>query len=464
MTEDQARAVVLLQAFESAAEGPLWTAEDRIWATRAARQAVPDDAAPESFIAERARLALQRLAPRDAGVRRALAQRMWSPLWPLAALGSGILAGLLSDALVAGPYFNLLSPLFWGLLAWNLALYLLVAVSALRPSAAGPVRAGLARALQRGLRRLGRVGPLADFASRWAKVSLEIVTRRVAVLLHLAAAGLALGLIGGLMLRGLVFDYRAGWASTLLQPDTLRQALAWGLAAAHAVTGIAPPDAAAFDALRVAPGQPASVSAAPWIVLMVAQLVLVVLLPRLGLAAYAGWRARQRTARFDLPLTGPYFERLRPIDAPQGVWVLPHARMPEPTAVLGLRALLERVWGDAPALQIAPALAYGDEDEPPPAPPGWRPLVTVDLAATPEPDTHGRLLKTLAARGGPPVVLLADSSAFLRRFGAGPRLAERVTTWRTLARDAGAALVVASLDAPDLDAAATAWRQALDPV
>ncbi|MDH4050300.1 MAG: DUF2868 domain-containing protein [Rubrivivax sp.] len=464
MTEDQARAVVLLQAFECADEGPLWTAEDRGWATRAARQAVPDAVAPERFVVERARLALQRLAPRDAGVRRALAQRLWSPRWPLAALGVGTMAGVLSDALVAGPYFNLLSPLFWGLLAWNLALYLLLAVTSLRPAAAGPVRGGLAWGLQRGLRRLGRVGPLADFASRWARVSLALGTRRVAVLLHLAAAGLALGLIGGLMLRGLVFDYRAGWASTLLQPDTLRQALDWGLAPAQAVTGIAPPDAAAFDALRVTPGQPATVSAAPWIVLMVAQLVLVVLLPRLALATHAAWRARQLAARFALPLTGPYFERLRPVDAPQGVWVLPHARTPEPAAVLGLRALMARVWGDALALQIAPALAYGDEDEPPPAPQGWRPLVTVDLAATPEPDTHGRLLKALAARGGPPVLLLADSSGFLRRFGAGPRLEERVSTWRNLARDAGAALVVAALDAPDLDGAERAWRQALDSV
>ena len=163
-----------------------------------------------------------------------------------------------------------------------------------------------------------------------------------------------------------------------------------------------------------------------------------------------------------MPLTGPYFERLRPVATPQGVWVLPHAQPPGPQSVLGLRALLARVWGDQVVLQIAPALAYGDEDAPPGPPPGWRTLVLVDLAATPEPDTHGRLLQALAAHGGPPVLLLADSGAFLRRFGAGPRCDERVAAWRALAQDAGAGLVVTALDAPDLAAGEAALRQALD--
>ena len=165
MTEDQARAVTLLQAFESAAEGALWTAEDRLWATRAAQQSVPDEASADRFVAERARLASQRLSPRDAGVQRALSQRLWSPLWTLAALGAGCVVGLVSDTLVAGPYFNLLSPLFWGLLVWNGALYAGMAAMALRRSTAGPLRSGLARALQRSLYRIGRSGPLADFAA-----------------------------------------------------------------------------------------------------------------------------------------------------------------------------------------------------------------------------------------------------------------------------------------------------------
>ena len=57
MTEDQARAVLLLQALESQPASALWTAEDRDWATRAAAQDLPADAPREHRLAERARLA-----------------------------------------------------------------------------------------------------------------------------------------------------------------------------------------------------------------------------------------------------------------------------------------------------------------------------------------------------------------------------------------------------------------------
>lgn len=463
MNEDQARAVLLVQAFESAPEGPLWTAEDRLWATRAAQQSAGAAADRPAWVAERARLALQRLAPRDAGVQRLLAHRLWHPAAPLLALAAGGVLGLLSDTLVAGPYFNLLSPLFWGLLAWNLGLYAWLAVGALRRSSAGPLRQAAVRLLQRWARRGAKAGPWRDFAARWVPAAAPLTAARAAVLLHALAAGMALGLIAGLVLRGLVFDYRAAWATTLLQPETVRAALALLLAPAHAVTGIAAPDAAAFDALRLMPGQLPQASAAPWIVLMAAQLALVVVLPRALLTAAAAWRARALAAEFPLALAGPYFERLRPGAPPRRLWVLPHAQAPQPQAVLGLRHILARVWGEALPLQIAPALPYGEEDDPPPAPAGARVLVLVDLAATPEPDVHGRLLGALAAlaAGAEAPLLLADESGFLARFGPGSRHDERRAGWRALAHAHGAGFVAADLQASDLRAAEDALRDAV---
>jgi hypothetical protein len=52
-----------------------------------------------------------------------------------------------------------------------------------------------------------------------SSAAAAIATRRAELLLHAAAAALALGLIAGLYLRGLVFDYRVGWESTFLTPD-----------------------------------------------------------------------------------------------------------------------------------------------------------------------------------------------------------------------------------------------------
>jgi hypothetical protein len=470
MNEQQARQVLLLQAFESMPDGhPQWTADDRRWATRAAQQSLGDEAPRERFVVERARLAMQRLAPRDETVRRVVSRPTSGASAAGIALLAGALLGLLSDTLVAGDYFNLLSPLFWGLLAWNLAVYLWLAVSLLRGGGPGPLRRMIGAALQRWARRAGRDSVLAGFGARWAGVAAPLNASRAALLLHLAAAGSGIGLVGGLLLRGLVLDYRAGWATTLLDSSTVHAALAAALAPAFALlstlAGAAPPDAAGFAALRVTPMQAASASAAPWLLWMAAQIVLVVVLPRLALAGYAALRASWQARHLPLDLSTPYFERLQQAAVPRAAWVLPHAAPPEPQAVLGLQGLLAGAWGESLPLQVAPVLAYGDEESPPAPPAGARAIVLVDLAATPEPDVHARLLTALrrAAPTAAPL-LLADEGGFVRRFGRGARLDERRGAWRALARDAGAGFASVDLAGPEAAAepARLALREALE--
>src|SRR5690606_972951 len=146
------------------------------------------------------------------------------------------------------------------------------------------------------------------------------------------------------------------------------------------------------------------------------------------------------------PLDEPYFQRLlreHRGGTPQ-LQVLPHGGAPSAQAALGLRALLEQVLGPGLKLDIAAATSYGDED----AVAGLAPvagttqrLVLVDLAPTPEDDTHGRFLRALrAAEPALALLLLADESGFRRRFAATPeRLAERRQAWRALAEAQGAA-------------------------
>lgn len=339
MTEDQARAVLLLQSLEEAGPSGAWTPEDRQWATRAAAQGLPTEASRTARVVERARLAAQRWAPRDAGLRRALTGRLWHPAWPLMAAALGGLLGGVSDTLVGGPYFNLLSPLFWGLLLWNLAVYGWIVV---QPGLGGDgwLRRLAASAL---LRRLRGQGVGADFAARWALASGPLTMARVAALMHALAAGLALGLVAGGLLRGLVLDYRAGWATTLLAPETVRAALAWALQPAWVLTGQMPPDAGAFESLRVVAGQTATASAAPWLVLMSVQLVALVVLPRLGLMALALWRARRLAADFPLDVQGPAFDRWLPGDG-TAVWVLPHGQAPDAASLAGLHRLVQDLW------------------------------------------------------------------------------------------------------------------------
>ena len=300
MTEDQARQVLLLQAQESAGDAPQWQLEDRRWATRQAVATVGEQAAPETFVVARAALALQRLLPRDPAAQRWLGRRAWHPAWVALALMLGLVAGLAVDQLGPPQRVNLLAPAVWAVVGWNLLVY----VALLLPLKLQGVRGWLSRWALRGHEHV---------AMAWARHAAPLTGARLALVLHAAAATLALGLVTGLYLRGLVLDYRAGWQSTFATVDQVQTALRWLLAPASFVTGIAVPDVAP---LRVGPGADATVSAAPWIHLLAATLLLAVVLPRSLLAWRAGVRAARLAQRFPLPLDTPYFEALHPLMRP----------------------------------------------------------------------------------------------------------------------------------------------------
>ena len=482
MNEADARRAMLVQAFEAAEpEGPLWTAQDRDWASRSAAEAPP-----ERYIEARARAAMQRLAPRLGDFGRRLDRPIWRARWTLLALSAGAALGLATNAIGPGQRVNLLAPPVWVLVAWNLVVYALLlaqALASLRPGSArapGPLRRmalklvdfRLVQPAGNGAPDGRRAGPsaLQAFAADWTRLSLPLTAARVALLLHLAAAALALGEIGGLYLRGLVLDYRAGWESTFLGAGTVQSLLSTLLAPAAALSGIAVPDVAGIEALRTVqgaetPAQPGA-SAAPWMHLYALTLSLFVVLPRGLLAVASGGRALWLSRRFPLPLDLPYFQRLlrQRTGGLASVWVLPYAQTPDATAAVGLRALLARDYGDAVQVALAPTVAFADEEAlalPPAPPPGSSALVALfDLAATPEAEHQGRFLRWLAA-APIPVVAVVDESAFRRRFGGLPeRLAERRAAWQTLAATAGVRIVPVDLAQPDPARAERAMQSA----
>ncbi|MEO8807036.1 MAG: DUF2868 domain-containing protein, partial [Burkholderiaceae bacterium] len=397
-----------------------------------------------------------------------------------------------ADSIGSSQRINLLAPPLWGVLVWNFGVYgvlLAGAVSGLAqpndPRLPGPVL----RLVQRGLRwgralpGVGSVGAassgsekaLQAFATRWLRVSAPLNAVRASALLHAASAALALGLIAGLYLRGLVLDYRATWESTFLTADVARGVLAILFAPAQALSSIALPDVAGFEALRTAPGgTPAGGSAAPWIHLWALTLLLGVVLPRCGLALWSALRANGLARRVPLPLNEPYFQRLTQLQRGDSarVQVLPYANTPTPQAVLGLRALLADAFGERAALQIAPTLAFGAEDDAAAQhslPAGTTLAVALfDLSATPESENQGRFVRLLAARApaGAVTILLVDDSGFVRRFGTDTtRLAQRREAWRRFAETLTSVPVFAALDAPDLAATRRALQSAMsEPV
>lgn len=481
MDETNARQVLLLRAFETARPAhPLWGEDDRRWASRVALEEAPADDTPERFLARRAAAALRRLGPRESHVRDWLAHPLWRGRWMPAALGLGLMLGLVADALGPAHRISLLAPPVWALVLWNLGvivLLLLRGLLALRPSASpqpGGLRGWLARRTLdlRSLRRTRRderrpppdapdapsLASLLDtLAVQWLSLSAPLAGARAALLLHLGAIGVALGVIASLYLRGLVLDYRVGWSSTFLDTGTVHQALSLLLEPAARLSGLSLPDAATLAALRLTEGAPVLPApggidtAAPWIHLWSITLVLAVVLPRALLALLAALQAGWLARRFPLPLTEPYFRELlgqqrREAERPV---LLPYAQPVEPARVAALTDLLRRQLGETLALQVAPVRAYGSEDETAlQASVAGSPsllLPLFDLSATPEAEIHGRWLRALmnasapGGRPGPRIVMLVEDSSFAARFAASApeRLAQRLQAWQALADSLG---------------------------
>jgi hypothetical protein len=491
MEELAAREVVLVRALDRAEpESPRWTAADRAWASRVAAETVGTGATPDAFVASRAHAALQRLLPRDvaasAGVWRSLQRPSWHASWVLVATAVAFVAGALADRVGGSQFVNLLAPPVWALVAWNAAVYVLLLAGTLvglvrrRPTAPGPIAGLVRRAVRRGsearaprgLDELGLARVWPDYAADWLEASAPLVAARASAVLHAAAAALALGLLAGLYLRGLVLDYRAGWQSTFLDPAAVQTLLGTLFAPASQLSGVPLPDLAGVEALRVAPGAAGDVggSAAPWIHLYAWTLGLAVVLPRTLLALWSLGRARRLARRFPLPLHEPYFQQqLRHLrSGPARVRLAPHAQAPQAQATLALRSICARVWGESVQLDVDPVAGYGDEEQAPHPAAGAEPdavIALFDMAATPEDEQQGRFVRRLVAALPPsvPLLLVVDEAGFGARFATlEQRMTQRRAAWAAFARGFGTAAVVLDLSAPDLAVADRLLQAALE--
>ena len=472
MTEADARNALLVRAFEMPLAAP-WTEADREWASAEAARLAGEQAEPQRLIATRATLAAVRLTQRDAGIAAVVAACS-----PHAGLGAAVLliaaaVGLAIDAIGPTDRINILAPPLLALIAWNLVVYAAMALRALsRRSSPGLFRQlgalALHQLIARTLHRIApdRQGAHARFAAAWAGASRELTLARIAMLLHLAAAALALGALNSLYLRGLAFEYRAGWDSTFLDAATVQHLLSVVLAPASTLTGVPLPDAAQLDALRFSSG--VGENAAGWIHLYAVTVGLFVLLPRGVLAGVAAWRARQWKREFPLPLQQAYFQHLVRAQSgtPVAVCVLPYSYHLSPDAAAGLCDVTDYAFGPRTELTLAPAVALGAEDEidallPASARSAAVVLPLFALSSTPERENHGAFVHALASRCAAHArfIVLVDESGFRLRFGAAEhatRLAQRRHAWQRMLQDLGHTPVFVDLSAPDLDTAEAA--------
>ncbi|MEO7938440.1 MAG: DUF2868 domain-containing protein [Burkholderiaceae bacterium] len=476
MTESEALDVTAVRVIETADQDrSVWTDADRAWASHAAAAEVGESAPAEQFIAARARFALGRLEDRLAPLSKVVQALAWRPWVGIAIVLVAALLGLLVDRIGDAQRINVMAPPVLLLMVWNLLVYLVLLTSplwrALAPRVTEPLRAGLAY-LGHGL-QLGRKKRLAapwgrwlgTLAGEWAQQSAPLYLVRAERILHLAAAMLAAGVIAGMYLRGLAFEYRATWESTFLEPSAVRAILSVMLAPGIWMGGHPLADLDRIAAMRA----PGSENAAAWLHLIALTLLAVVVLPRLLLAAWAYWHERRLVRTLVLHLERPYFQRLlRGFQvAPNRVQVLPYGFTLSPPAVAGLEILVGRLVGGTASVHLAASAAYGDDEgrslaqlSPEPGP-----LVVVfNMAATPERETHAAFAIAAAALASlaRPLLVVVDETSFRARAGADPeRLAQRRTAWQDVLRPIRIEPAFVELANPDLAQADTAMDAAL---
>ena len=193
---------------------------------------------------------------------------------------------------------NLLSVPLVGIVLWNIAVTLVSLVVEWKATPQQPRMPAWLRAITKHWLPTSGDAVTAKIIARFRAMTEPLIVLRASsrarAWMHLAAALLALGTITGMYAKGWSKEYRAVWESTLLDAPKAKAFLSALHGPTSTVLGL-PLPLEHFDAMRAGPGRtPQPGEALPWIHLYAGTLLLLVLLPRLALAALALWRGSQR--------------------------------------------------------------------------------------------------------------------------------------------------------------------------
>lgn len=232
----------------------------------------------------------------------------WIP-WALPIIA--LILGLGTNVFSRSGQINLISFPVFGLLAWNFIIYALLIVGVAKPVSGlwKPLQSWLIRGTgsMTGTIENATSGVIPwfqireEFIKQWIPQSRKLLSEHIKANLHLAAVMAALGVVLGMYLRGLAFEYRAGWSSTFLNGESLETFLRVTLGTAAWVSGIELPNAERLAQLSWAQGSEGE-NAAIWIHLYAVTCVLFIGLPRLLLALGSAGKARRLQVEFPLDI------------------------------------------------------------------------------------------------------------------------------------------------------------------
>lgn len=377
------------------------------------------------------------------------------PAWLPAALPIiGFVFGITADAFSSSGRINLIAFPIFAVLAWNFAMYLFAFARSIMPDEVDTGAHGLGNWLATKYEAI--VSPLSVLTNRsdkegpsWSDVRREflgywfnqqrpILMERIKVNLHIAAITAAIGLVAGMYLRGLAFEYRAGWSSTFLDAESLESLLRFTLSPAAWVTGIPLPDAAHLKLLSWSTGSKGE-NAAMWIHLYAATCILFIGFPRLVLAYSSASKVANWQRNFPLNLnaiglaSGPG-QPLEDASNPKArhICVVPFNLELEPKDREIVRLFAFGEAGGPVNLEYRDKVDYADIDEYFAAfkvsePEPFRHILLFNLATTPEHEVQGDAVKAMQQRTTKDRLLVyLDAESFVLRFGEDSDFEERM--------------------------------------
>ncbi|HTD04421.1 DUF2868 domain-containing protein [Undibacterium sp.] len=456
MNEKVARETLLVQAIEGAdRQGQVLSEDDKKYASSSALELAQWQAAerrtsltPELFLEKRSQQILKKIVERTPSFAAAIQDRKLLKWMGVALPFAALLLGACADRIGDPHRVDLLSAPLILIVAWNLLVYLglltgwfLPKIGRRKPAFAYVQRLGAGKAnLPRKLPQALTIA-LISFVAEWTVISAPLTAARIKRIVHCSAALFALGAVLSLYARGILSEYRAGWESTFLgaeQVHAILTVLFWPAVALFHLHSFSAADIAALRFAEAA--SPAG--GAIWVHLYGATLLLLVIVPRLALAAFAGWQAGKISRNFPIDLNQAYFLKL---GAGTGntaavLRVFPYSFTLSEQRDKGLHAVAKMLLGESARVMLRPSIAYGEEPQDAlQATNLGDPEITLsvalfNLSATPEKENHGAFLDYLSRGSANAVSVLIDESGYAERAGqlagGAARLSERIAMWR----------------------------------
>ena len=509
MKESDARKVLFVRSIEEGdPAGAVLPKADRLVATRKAQlpeiliseyktELRPLNQKEESFCVRRAELLIQTLGDIYPESRIDISSKQWKGWLSASLFFLAFFTGFIANEFESGRRLNLLAFPVIGMLIWNFAVYGYIGITLIQSNfkknsneiLSGPIIYAVSSLSHRQmLRTIDSFSERAsilnrcflNFSREWSQLSVSIYKNHTARVMHICAVLFAVGIIGGMYVRGITTEYYAGWESTFLEPEAVHRLMGVVLAPAALITGQKLPKLERIKAIQWRDGS-AGENAADWIHLFANTIFLFVILPRCFLAFAAFKREKQLQIHFLTPSAGDsYYSKLlttRP-GHKELIRFVPYSLELSDKQMVVFRSLLDQTFGWMTEIEFHRTIPYGEEDKFLNAATHAERaaeclIILFNLSSIPENEIHGTFIANLkeaiaVGHSAKQLLVAIDESHFYFRFShqenSKERLLSRRELWKRTIGSKTLQPVFINLHNPDVDDWLISVREALTPL